>query len=171
MRVEELSVKLVTGKSASSSSLNSGDGGSSGIVEPSEMKESWVRLCEGKRACLVWWMGDDSGNPCPLFHERRRADGTRCLRPVIGPEDGNFCKSDGRILLLLWLLPERWNSSEKMGAVRGDEARPPLLDCSRLEVVEAVSEIVSLLEAGLFLCSRSSTCASMTSRLIFSQPF
>ena len=40
MRVEEFRVKLWTGRSASSSSLNSGDGGSSGIVEPSEMKES-----------------------------------------------------------------------------------------------------------------------------------
>jgi hypothetical protein len=101
IRVEELSVKLVTGKSVSSSSLNSGDGGSSGIVDPSEMKESCVRLCEEKRACLVWWIGDDSGNPCPLFHDRCRADDTRCLRPVIGPDDGNFCRSDGRILLLL----------------------------------------------------------------------
>jgi hypothetical protein len=44
MRVDSLRVKLVTGMSASSSSLNSGDGGSSGIVEPSEMKESCVML-------------------------------------------------------------------------------------------------------------------------------
>jgi hypothetical protein len=54
--------------------------------------------------------------------------------------------------------------------VRGDETSP-LLECSRLEVVDAVSEMVSLLEAGLFLCNLSSTCASMTSKLMFSQPF
>lgn len=43
-----------------------------------------------------------------------------------------------------------------MGSVIGEEARP-LLECSRLEVVEAVSEIVSLLlDAGLFLLSCSS---------------
>lgn len=40
MRVEALMRKLVMGRSASSSSLNSGDGGSSAIVEPSEMKDS-----------------------------------------------------------------------------------------------------------------------------------
>ena len=61
MRVEVLMLKLCTGRSASSSSLNSGDGGSSGIVEPSEMKESCVRLVEGKRACFVWLIGEDSG--------------------------------------------------------------------------------------------------------------
>jgi hypothetical protein len=100
IRVEELRVKLVTGMSASSSSLNSGDGGSSGIVEPSEMKESCVRLFEGKRACLVWWIGEDSGSPCPLFHDRCRADDTLFLRFVAAPADGNFCISAGRILLL-----------------------------------------------------------------------
>ena len=40
MRVEVLTLKLVTGRSASSSSLNSGDGGSSAMVSASEMKES-----------------------------------------------------------------------------------------------------------------------------------
>ena len=58
-----------------------------------------------------------------------------------------------------------------MGAVRGEEASPLLLDCSRLEVVDAVSEMVSLLDAGRFLCNLSSTCASMASRLMSSQPF
>lgn len=43
IRVEALMLKLATGMSASSSSLNSGDGGSSAIVEPSEMKDR----CEG----------------------------------------------------------------------------------------------------------------------------
>ena len=52
----------------------------------------------------------------------------------------------------------------------GDEARP-LLECSRLEVVEAVSEMVSLLEAGLFLLIRSSIRGSMASRLKFCHPF
>lgn len=55
-----------------------------------------------------------------------------------------------------------------MGAVRGDDAR---LEWSLLDVVEAVSEMVSLLDAGLFLLSLSSTCGSMASRLMFSQPF
>jgi hypothetical protein len=52
----------------------------------------------------------------------------------------------------------------------GDELKP-LLECSLLETVEAVSEIVSLLDAGLFFRIRSSTCASMRSRLISCQPF
>lgn len=47
-------------------------------------------------------------------------------------------------------------SSEKTGAVRGEEPNP-LLECSRLDVVEAVSDIVSLLDAGRFLLIRSST--------------
>lgn len=57
-----------------------------------------------------------------------------------------------------------------MGSVMGEEARP-LLECWRLEVVEAVSEMVSLLEAGLFLRRRSWTCGSMASMLRFSHPF
>ena len=61
MRVEVCMLKLVTGKSVSSSSLNSGDGGSSGKVDPSEMKDSCEMLFEGKRACLAWLMGEDSG--------------------------------------------------------------------------------------------------------------
>lgn len=101
MRVEALMVKLWTGRSASSSSLNSGDGGSSGIVEPSEMKERWVGLLEGKRACLAWLIGDDSGKLCFFFQETCRADATLVLRPVAGPEDGDFCRPDGRTLLLL----------------------------------------------------------------------
>jgi len=59
-------------------------------------------------------------------------------------------------------------SSENIGAVRGDEAR---LECMMLEVVEAVSETVSLLDAGLFLIRPLSSCGSMASRLIFSHPF
>lgn len=55
-----------------------------------------------------------------------------------------------------------------MGAVRGDDAR---LDCSLLDVVDAVSDMVSLLDAGRFLLMRCSSCGSMASRLIFSQPF
>jgi hypothetical protein len=45
-------------------------------------------------------------------------------------------------------------------------------DCSRLEVVEAESDMVSLLDAGLFLLfKRSSTCGSMASKLRFCHPF
>lgn len=87
MRVEVLMLKLCTGRSASSSSLNSGEGGSSGFVEPSEMKESCVRLLEGKRACLVWLIGDDSGRLWLFFHEVCRADTTLLRRPAAAPED------------------------------------------------------------------------------------
>lgn len=72
--------------------------------------------------------------------------------------------------MLLWLLPERLSSSENIGAVSGDEPRP-LLERSLLEVDEAVSDMVSLLEDGRFLCICCSTCGSMMSRLMFSQPF
>jgi len=57
-----------------------------------------------------------------------------------------------------------------MGAVSGEEGRA-LLEYTLLDVVDAVSEMVSLLEAGLFLRKRSSTCGSIASRLMFSQPF
>ena len=88
MRVLALRLKLWTGRSASSSSLNSGDGGSSGMVEPpSEMKESWVRLLEGKRACLVWLMGEDSGKLWVDFHEYCRALFRRSVAP---PEAASF---------------------------------------------------------------------------------
>jgi len=45
----------------------------------------------------------------------------------------------------------------------------PLLECNLLETVDAVSEMVSLLDAGLFLLC-SSTRASITSRLMSCQP-
>lgn len=61
MRVEALMLKEWTGMSASSSSLWAGDGGLSGTVEPSEMKERCETLFDGKRACLAWLMGEDSG--------------------------------------------------------------------------------------------------------------
>lgn len=59
MRVLPLTLKLCTGRSASSSSLNSGDGGSSGIVEVSEMNERAETLFDMSRACLI---GDESGS-------------------------------------------------------------------------------------------------------------
>ena len=53
--------KLCTGRSASSSSLSSGDGGSSAMVDPSETKDMVERLFELNLACLTCLMGDDSG--------------------------------------------------------------------------------------------------------------
>lgn len=61
IRVAGLRRKLCTGRSASSSSLNSGDGGSSGTVDASEMKERLWMLFDAKCACLVCLIGDDSG--------------------------------------------------------------------------------------------------------------
>lgn len=51
--VEALMLKEVTGRSVSSSSLCTGDGGLSGTVDVSEINESCVMCCEGKRACLA----------------------------------------------------------------------------------------------------------------------
>lgn len=123
MRVEELRLKLCTGRSASSSSLNSGDGGSSGIVDPSEINDSCVRLFEENRACLVWLIGDDSGRWLLFFHETCLPELVLFLLAVAAPEEGSFGMFDCLIFLLLRLLPERWKSSEKTGAVNGDEAR------------------------------------------------
>lgn len=73
MRVEALMLKLVMGRSVSSSSLNSGDGGSSAMVDPSEMKDS-CDICDmlvvedWRRACLVCLIGEDSGSPSRFFH-------------------------------------------------------------------------------------------------------
>ena len=89
---------------------------------------------------------------------------------MTAPDTGGCTASAGLILLCLKLPPDLGRSSEKKGSVMGDEARP-LLECSRLEVVEAVSEMVSLLEAGLFLLIRSSIRGSMASKLKFCHPF
>ena len=101
MRVEELRLKLWRGRSASSSSLISGDGGSSAIVEPSEMKDSEVMLCEGKRACLVWLMGDDSGRPRLFFQDTFLPVRALSLLLVIAPDECILCRSSGLTLLLL----------------------------------------------------------------------
>lgn len=125
---------------------------------------------EANRACLEWLIGDDSGRLCWLFQDAARV-ATRGLRLLVaGPEVAVrwTAAADGRNFLLLYRLPDRGKSSENMGAVRGDDAR---LDCSLLDVVDAVSDMVSLLDAGLFLLMRCSSCGSMASRLIFSQPF
>lgn len=52
----------VRGRSVSSSSLNSGEGGSS-----SSVKERWETLWEGRRVCLVCLIGEDSARPEAFF--------------------------------------------------------------------------------------------------------
>lgn len=175
MRVEALMLKLVMGRSASSSSLDCGDGGSSLCTEPSVMKDSWdtcerLVVVDWKRACLVCLIGEDSGSPSRFFHVSCRAAAPLVRRPVAAPDSACCCMLADLILLNLEPPPDLGRSSEKSGSVIGDEARP-LLECSRLEVVEAVSEMVSLLDAGRFLLIRSSTRGSMASRLKFCHPF
>lgn len=167
IRELELRRKLCTGRSASSSSLNSGDGGSSGIVVVSETNERLCVLFEGNCACLMRLIGDDSGKSWFFFHVCWFRAENRFLRPVAAPDEAYlFVFIDRRRLML---PPERI-SSENIGAVSGEESKP-LLECKRLDVVDAVSEIVSTLLAVLFFFMRSSTWGSMASRLKFSQPF
>lgn len=123
-----------------------------------------------KRACLVCLIGEDSGSPSRFFHVSCRAAAPRVRRPVAVPDSACCCMLADLILLNLEPPPDLGRSSENSGSVIGDEARP-LLECSRLEVVEAVSEMVSLLDAGRFLLIRSSTRGSMASRLKFCHPF
>jgi len=151
IREVELKRKLCTGRSASSSSLNSGDGGSSGTVVVSEMKERLCMLFVAKCACLVCLMGDDSGRSLSFFHVCWFRAENLFLRPVAAPEEANLFMDRRR----LTLPPER-RSSENMGPVSGEEPKP-LLECRRLEVVDAVSDMVSTLLAGLFFFIRSST--------------
>lgn len=114
-------------------------------------------------------MGDDSGRLCWLFHDACRDETLGLLNVRIAPLDAPLCTSNGRIRLLpCILLGGGISSSEKRGAVSGEEAR---LDCTLLDVVDAVSEIVSLDDAGRFLLMRCSSCGSMVSMLMFSQPF
>ena len=160
-----LMLKLCIGRSASSSSLMSGDGSSSGIVDVNDTLEMLLGL---KRVCLLCFIGDDSGRLCDLF---QGCEGILILLPVRGPDDGG----GGRTRFIDRIRfssrpPDCGRSSENIGAVNGDELSP-LLECSRLEVVEAASDVVSLLEAGLFLLSVSSTLGSIASKLMFSQPF
>lgn len=105
-RVEALMLKLWIGKSASSSSLCTGDGGLSGTVDPSEMKERVETVLEANRACFVCAMGDDSGRLFCFFHACRVV--MRGRRPVVVPEEGNRAMSKGRTRFLLGLLPDRW---------------------------------------------------------------
>ena len=59
---EVWAAKEWTGRSASSSSDNSGEGGSSGTVEPSEMNDSFETCNEvPKLPCLVLSRGEDCG--------------------------------------------------------------------------------------------------------------
>jgi hypothetical protein len=115
--------------------------------------------------CLI---GDDSGKSWFFFQVCWFRAENLCLRPVAAPEEAYLFRLfiDRRRLTL---PPERI-SSENIGAVRGEELKP-LLECRRLDVVDAVSEIVSTLLAVLFFFMRSSTWGSMASRLMFSQPF
>lgn len=142
--------KLCTGKSASSSSLNSGEGGSSGTVDVSEMNERLCMLLVGKCACLLCLMGEDSGRSLSFFHVAWLRAENLFLRPVAAPEEAYFFVVADRKRLT---LPPDRGSSENMGAVRGDEPKP-LLECRRLDVVDAVSEMVSTLLAGLFFFMR-----------------
>jgi len=163
----ELRRKLCTGRSASSSSLNSGDGGSSGTVVASETKERLCVLSEGNCACLMRLIGDDSGRSWFLFQVCWLRAENRFLRPVAAPDEAYLFMLVERRRLTL--PPER-NSSENIGPVSGEELKP-LLECKRLDVIDAVSEIVSILLAVLFFFMRSSTWGSMASRLMFSHPF
>jgi hypothetical protein len=163
----ELRRKLCTGRSASSSSLNSGDGGSSGTVVASETKERLCVLSDGNCACLMRLIGDDSGKSWFLFQVCWLRAENLFLRPVAAPDEAYLFRFIERRRLTL--LPERI-SSENIGPVSGEELKP-LLECKRLDVVDAVSEIVSTLLAVLFFFMRSSTWGSMASRLMFSQPF
>lgn len=151
----ELRRKLWTGRSASSSSLNSGDGGSSGIVVVSDMNERLCVLFEGNCACLVCLIGDDSGRSWFFFQVCWFRAENRFLRPVAAPDEAYlFMLFMDRSRLML-PPPERI-SSENIGAVSGEELKP-LLECKRLDVVDAVSEMVSTLLAVLFFFMRSST--------------
>ena len=149
----ELRRKLWTGRSASSSSLNSGEGGSSGTVVVSEMNDRLCVLFEGNCACLVCLIGEDSGKSWFFFHVCWFRAENLGLRPVAAPDEAYLFMSIDRRRLTL--PPER-KSSENMGAVSGDEPNP-LLERTRLDVVDAVSEIVSTLLAVLFFFMRSWT--------------
>lgn len=150
----ELRRKLWTGRSASSSSLNSGDGGSSGTVVVSEMNDRLCVLAEGNCACLVCLIGDDSGRSWFFFQVCWFRAENLFLRPVAAPDEAYIFRLfiDRRRLTL---PPERM-SSENIGAVSGEEPNP-LLERTRLDVVDAVSEIVSTLLAVLFFFMRSWT--------------
>jgi len=70
IRCELFNWNDVMGRSSSSSSERMGEMGSCGTVDVSETKER-VGACVvfPKRACLRWYMGDDSGNWYVFFHE------------------------------------------------------------------------------------------------------
>lgn len=89
------------GRSESSSSLLSGEGGSSAMVEPSDMKDRCEGWLEGKRACLTGLIGEDCARPSLFFHVSCRAIAPLVRRPVAAPEAAKACTSEGLILLFL----------------------------------------------------------------------
>jgi len=102
MRVEVVRLKEWSGRSVSSSSLCTGDGGLSGTVEPSEINESFDTWLVGKRACLAWLMGEDSGKLWVFFHEACLVV-ILVLRPVAAADDAAFGMLTLAVLILLLL--------------------------------------------------------------------
>ena len=115
IRELELRRKLCTGRSASSSSLNSGDGGSSGTVLASETNARLCVLLEGNCACLVRLIGDDSGKSWFLFQVCWLRAENRFLRPVAAPDEAYvFMFIDRRRLTLP--QPQRIQTRSLMAA-------------------------------------------------------
>ena len=143
-----LMLKLWIGRSASSSSLWSGDRRSSATVEVSDAKDMFEKCDESMRLCLFCLIGEDSGRLCVFFHGSAGFLPLLPLPDIEVPSGGLVIFADR--ILFRSLPPECVTSSENIGAVKGELLRP-LLECIMLDVVEAASEIVSLLEAGRFL--------------------
>lgn len=126
--------KEVIGRSSSSSSERRGDLGSSGMVDVSETKDRLGAWVLPNLACRRWYTGDDSGNRCILFQDVEDEVEVLTLARAWLLDPGYLLKDELYRVLLLWLwllperlprLPDRWTSSENIGAASGEESRTP----------------------------------------------
>lgn len=123
-------------------------------------------------AKLTWrlpYMGEDWGRWYVFFQDRTVAALLDFL-PVLELEAGYTDILPPPIRGRLVGPPLRSRSSENMGKVRGDEARPPRKELLSPEMLDDESEMVSARDAGLLRESSSLRRGSMVSRLRFSQP-
>ena len=120
---EEESWKECSCRSWSSSSEMLGE---SRIVDVSEANETLCTSDMEGRERLRFEMGEDWGSEYALFHVRATGLAGLTLVWIWELVEGRL--SMGPVLNLLmdpWLLPERLISSEKTGAVNGDELGGP----------------------------------------------
>ena len=114
-------------------------------------------------AWRVLYMGEDCGRWLVLFHDCTVA-ALRDLGPVCEAEAGKESLSPTLWRFTLCPLSHRSRSSENMGAVRGDDARPRA-ELLSPEMLDEESEMASALDADRLRLGSCVICAASASLL------